>query len=82
MGWIAYLQGDYKGALPLLEEAAKALPRLAVVRYHLGMTYLALNRPQEARTELLEADKLLAADDPLKPKVKDGVAKLPASGVN
>jgi tetratricopeptide (TPR) repeat protein len=48
VGWVSYRQGDYQTALPLLEAAAAALPNLALVRYHLGMTYAALSQPGKA----------------------------------
>ena len=41
LGWTYYQRGDYKNAISLLEEAAVALPQMALVRYHLGMSYLA-----------------------------------------
>jgi hypothetical protein len=37
LGWIAYRQGDFRAALPLLEEAVVALPKLPAVHFHLGM---------------------------------------------
>ena len=48
LGWISYQRQDYRSALPLLEDAAKALPNLAMVRYHLGMTYLATGQDDKA----------------------------------
>jgi tetratricopeptide (TPR) repeat protein len=48
LGWVNYRQGDYKAALPLLEEAATALPKVAIVHYHLGMAYLASGQPDKA----------------------------------
>jgi Flp pilus assembly protein TadD len=63
-GWIAYLRGDYETALEYLSAAAVALPEEPTVQYHLGMTYLALKRPEEARTAL-ERSLELAGDTPL-----------------
>ena len=51
-GWIAYLREDYDTALEYLSAAAEALPEEPTVQYHLGMTYLALERPDEARAAL------------------------------
>ena len=48
VGWVSYRQGDYQTALPLLAAAAAALPNLALVRYHLGMTYAAVGEPGKA----------------------------------
>lgn len=58
LGWIYYRLGRYEEAIPYLEEAAAGLPNLAVVRYHLGMTYKALNRPAAAMQELERAVEL------------------------
>jgi len=57
-GWIAYQRGEYAEALAHLEPAAEALPEEPTVLYHLGMTYLALERPDEARTTLERALEL------------------------
>lgn len=63
-GWIAYLRGEHDTALEYLSAAAKALPEEPTVQYHLGMTYLALKRPEEARAAL-ERTVALAGDTPL-----------------
>ena len=47
-GWIAYRQGNFEEALEYLEPAAAGLPENALVQYHLGMTYAALERPDAA----------------------------------
>jgi tetratricopeptide (TPR) repeat protein len=51
LGWIMYLNKDYKKALVLLSKAARRLPDQAEVQYHLGMTQLALQ--QETGVRLL-----------------------------
>jgi len=63
-GWIAYLREDYDTALEYLSAAAEALPEEPTVQYHLGMTYLALERPEEARAALQRTIQL-AGDTPL-----------------
>ena len=63
-GWIAYLRGDYETALEYLSAAAEALPEEPTVQYHLGMTYLALERSEEARAAL-ERTLELAGDTPI-----------------
>jgi predicted Zn-dependent protease len=63
-GWIAYLRGEYDTALDYLSAAADALPEEPTVQYHLGMTYLALERREEARAAL-ERTIDLAGDTPL-----------------
>jgi len=54
-GWIATRRGDPEEALPYLESAAEGLPEDPLVQYHLGMTYLALERTDEARATLTRA---------------------------
>lgn len=64
VGWIYYRLGRYEEAVPLLEQAAAGVPNMAVVRYHLGMTYKALDRPAAAMQELERAVEL-AENQPL-----------------
>lgn len=47
-GWILFKSGDTAKALPLLEEAAKALPENGPALYHLASAYFALGRVAEA----------------------------------
>lgn len=61
-GWIAYRRGDYEEALASLEPAAAALPDMAIVQIHLGLTYAALKRTEAARTLLQTALATLPAD--------------------
>ena len=51
LGWVDYRSGDVKAAVPLLEEAAAALPDQAAVRYHLGMSYVASGQGSKASQE-------------------------------
>jgi tetratricopeptide (TPR) repeat protein len=51
LGWVDYRNGDVKAAVPLLEEAAAALPDQAAVRYHLGMSYVASGQGSRASRE-------------------------------
>ena len=63
-GWIAYRRGDFEEAVTYLEPAAAGLPNDPMVQYHLGMTYAALGRGEEARTQLEKALEM-AGDSPL-----------------
>ncbi len=54
-GWISYHREDFEEALTYLEPAAEGLPDNPVVLYHLGMTYAALDRSEEARETLQRA---------------------------
>lgn len=62
-GWIAYRRGDYEEALEHLEPAAAALSEDPLVQFHLGMTYAALGRDEEALTQLRQAVDLAGPDD-------------------
>lgn len=57
-GWIAYRLGNYDEALASLEPAATGLPNEPLVHYHLGMTYAALDRRDEAIASLTRALEL------------------------
>jgi tetratricopeptide (TPR) repeat protein len=63
-GWIAHRNGNHDEALTYLEPAAAGLPNDPVVQFHLGMTYLALGRVEDARRQLTRALEL-AGDSPL-----------------
>ena len=63
-GWIAHRNGNHDEALTYLEPAAAGLPNDAVAQFHLGMTYLALGRTEDARRQLTRTLEL-AGDSPL-----------------
>ena len=54
-GWLEYTQGNYDVALASLEPAAAGLPDEALVQFHLGMTYAALERREDAIATLTRA---------------------------
>lgn len=57
LGWIHYKLEQYQDALKLLEPTAELLPTNPEIKYHLGMTYLALgdsNRAKEVLTDAIE----------------------------
>lgn len=58
LGWAAYRMGKAGEAVPLIEDAVKKLPDLAVFHYHLGMSYLATNKKDAAKKELEKALEL------------------------
>jgi tetratricopeptide (TPR) repeat protein len=77
LGWIYYLRGEYDAALPLLRSAASQLANVALVHYHLGMTYSALDQKLLARTSL---ERALSITPPLLEgdvqKAKDALSRL------
>ena len=77
-GWLQTRTGNPQRGVADLEAAARALPDDAMVQVHLGLTYLALGRTEDARG-LLQAALALAGDSPLPAfqKAKAELAKLP-----
>ena len=55
LGWIYYLHGEVKDAIPLLEESSKALSNNSAAQYHLGMSYLADGQRAKASEQLKKA---------------------------
>ena len=64
-GWIAYRRGDLDAALDHLEPAAQSLPNDPLVQYHLGMTYQALERTEDAKAQFEKVLDLADPDSPL-----------------
>ena len=52
VGWLNYRLGNYKEAVSYLEQAVAAAGQVPVLRYHLGMAYLALDNKAGAQEEL------------------------------
>ncbi len=57
LGWVRYQRGEYKEALELLERASAEAARFPIIDYHLGLTYLKLDKPEQARASLDRALK-------------------------
>jgi tetratricopeptide (TPR) repeat protein len=62
-GWIAYRRGAYEEALEHLEPAAAVLSDEPLVQFHLGMTYAALGREDDALVRLRRALELAGPED-------------------
>jgi tetratricopeptide (TPR) repeat protein len=75
LGWVSYRQGDYKAAVSLLEDAAQALPNLALVHYHLGMSLLAAGQADKAGEQFKTALSQ-APDHDLEVKIRAGLTKV------
>lgn len=52
LGWVYYRLGEFDKAQPLLELAVGSAGTVPVLRYHLGMNYLAQGKPSLAREQL------------------------------
>lgn len=74
-GWAAFLAGDVDEALPALEAAAKALPDVPSVAYHLGEVYAKSGRTGEARVQFERADNLLRNGLGAGPRLRADLAK-------
>jgi tetratricopeptide (TPR) repeat protein len=64
-GWIAYRLGNFDEALTYLEPAAEGLPGDPLVQYHLAMTYVALERKEDAIATLTRALEIAGPDSKL-----------------
>jgi tetratricopeptide (TPR) repeat protein len=69
LGWLYYRQGNYSAAVSLLEDATAKLPGLALVHYHLGMSYLATGQQAKGSDELKKAQELAPDNADLKTKI-------------
>lgn len=76
VGWAYYRNKDYQKAVQFLERAVAGAGEVPVLRYHLGMAYLATNNTEGARQELREAVKNARADFPGLPEAKAELEKL------
>ena len=75
LGWVSYRQDDYANAVSLLEKAVAALPKIALVRYHLAMSYIAIGQTAKG-FEQLRAAQSLAPDFELDAKIQQALRKL------
>jgi tetratricopeptide (TPR) repeat protein len=74
LAWASYQQGDYRTAVSLSEEASAALPDQAMVRYHLGMGYIATGQLNKASEQLKKALEL-ASSMPLAEQIRAAIKK-------
>jgi len=58
LGWVHYRRGAYAEAERALARAVERAPDSGLLRYHLGMAYVRLERPREAVIALREAARL------------------------
>lgn len=75
LGWVHFRRGEYRAAADYLESAVEGLPEHALVRYHLGQTYAALERYDDARTQLTKAAELVGEGEPLGEKIKEALGR-------
>ncbi len=70
IGWVYYRRGEYKAAVSQLEQASTELPNVAMVRYHLGESYIAVGQNDKAAEQLNQALNLAANDNNLQDAVR------------
>jgi tetratricopeptide (TPR) repeat protein len=75
LGWVYHQRGDYTASISLLEEAADASPNQAMIRYHLGMSYIATSQFAKASEQLQKAREMAADDSDLDAKIKAALEK-------
>lgn len=80
VGWLAYQRGDYTSALSLLQDAAAKLPNHPLIRYHLGMSYLASGQDANASDQFNKARELAPNDASLKAKIDAALKSLSKKG--
>ncbi|WP_426527987.1 tetratricopeptide repeat protein [Bradyrhizobium sp. McL0615] len=61
LGWVMYRKGDYRNALPLLQEGAANLTENPEVQYHLAMAQYMMGDEAAAKTGLQKAVQLSSA---------------------
>jgi cellulose synthase operon protein C len=70
VGWVQYKRGDTKDATRILEDVAKQASNLAVVHYHLGMSYAASGQTAQAAEQFKTALNLEPDGTDLKEKIR------------
>lgn len=76
LGWVLVLREQYADAIPLLKEAAEALPNNGEVQYHLGVAYHRSNKPELARPVLTNALSLARSTSSWRPEVEELLTQL------
>jgi cellulose synthase operon protein C len=77
LGWLTYQRGDFRNAVPLLEDAATGLPNSALVHYHLGMSYIAVGQNANAIEQLKKALALEPNNTDMNTKVQAALNTVP-----
>jgi cellulose synthase operon protein C len=70
VGWAQFKKGDPQAAVATLEVAATKLPDLAAVHYHLGMSYAAIGKLDQAKQQFQKALALEPDGTPLKSSIR------------
>jgi cellulose synthase operon protein C len=73
IGWAQYIRGDFKAAVTTLEGAQATSPNVPAIRYHLGMSYIAIGQTVKASDQLKAALQLEPDGSPLKDKIRSAL---------
>ncbi|MCA0908516.1 tetratricopeptide repeat protein [Ruegeria marisrubri] len=77
-GWVAYQVGNYEEAVQYLESAAQVFSGHPLVLYHLGKTYAALDRNEEALRSFRAAEATGAASAEIASSIEAEIERLVA----
>ena len=75
LGWVAYRRANYMTAISLLEGAVADLPNVPLIRYHLGMSYLAAKQDSKATEQFGKARELAPTDAELSKKINAALSE-------
>jgi tetratricopeptide (TPR) repeat protein len=73
VGWAQYMRSDFKAAVTTLEGAQARSPNVPAIRYHLGMSYIAMGQAEKASDQLKAALQLEPDGSPLKDKIRSAL---------
>jgi len=77
LGWAYYRTGDYRKAIPFLEDAVSSADEVPVLHYHLGMAYFRNQNPIRAQEELEQSIDLAQGDFPGIDEARDTLDMIP-----
>jgi tetratricopeptide (TPR) repeat protein len=75
LGWVLFKRGDYRNALPLLQDSAAKLADQPEIQYHLGMVHYMLGDEDASRAALQKASQA-GSDFPQKEDARQRLAIL------
>lgn len=75
LGWVLFKRGEYRNALPLLQDSAAKLADQPEIQYHLGMVHYMLGDEDASRTALQKAAQA-GSDFPQKEDARQRLAIL------
>lgn len=77
LGWAYYRNGEYRKAIPFLEESVAGAGEIPLLRYHLGMAYFQSQNTIRAREELEKSIDLAQQEFPGIEEARETLANIP-----